>query len=258
MNYGVYNFSGNLAGPNTQYNEVTQQAFITTGLFRRADADRRFSWGLVHDWMISDNLGVYGSSPTLAQFRGQVAWATNARNQLGLWSTIEDRYVTRPNGAVSGTTGLPIGLVSYQAIDQANLFWDHQFGEWGAVSRIYAGAPLNQRLAQTPTAGAANGGYGNTLGSFILGTNLTFPMSKRLSAYANGMYMKPSSHAGFDQQGGQLLGVARAQEFWNIGFGLMYSPEGNLRSKTIAGRTWMPYLPVANNGSFLIDSSVTH
>ena len=103
-----------------------------------------------------------------------------------------------------------------------------------------------------------NGGYGDTLGSFILGANLTLPISERLSAYANGTYMKPSSHAGFDQGGGQVLGVARAQEFWNIGFGLMYSPEGKLRSKTIAGRTWMPYLPVANNGSFLIDSNVTH
>ncbi len=210
MNYGVYNFSGNLAGPNTQYNEPTQQTFITLGLFQRADANRRFSWGLVHDWMISDNLGVYGSSPTLAQFRGQVAWATNAWNQLGLWSTIEDRYVTRPNGALSPQTGIPIGPVSYQAIDQGNLFWDHQFGEWGATGRLYVGTPLNKRLAQTPTPGSPNGGYGNTLGSVILGANFTFPMSKRLSAYANGMYMKPSSHAGFDQQPGQVLGVARA------------------------------------------------
>ena len=48
-----------------------------------------------------------------------------------------------------------------------------------------------------------------------------------------------------------------AQEFWNVSMGLAFSPGGNLRSKTIAGRTWMPYLPVANNSNFLVDASKT-
>lgn len=258
LNYGIYNFSGNATGLNSQPTTSTQQEFVTIGLFRRADADRRLSWGIVHDWMISNNLGVYGSSPTLAQFRGQVAWALSAWNQIGLWGTLEDRYVTRATGARSDLTLLPYGPVSYQAIDQLNAFWDHQFGPWGALTRFYAGIPLNQRLAQTPSPLSPNGGYGGGIGSFIVGTNVTMPITNRLSGYFSGMYMKPSASPGFNPQAGQGPADALTQDFWNVQAGFMFSPGGNLRSRTIAGRTWMPYLPVANNGSFLTDASVTH
>lgn len=243
LTYGVYNFSGRTS-PGSQLNEATQQTFLTIGLFRRADANRRFSWGIVHDWMFSDNFGAFGNSPTLGQFRGQAAWALSAWNQVGLWATLEDRMATRSTGAL----GVP---VAYQAIDQGNLFWDHQFGSFGATSRLYAGVPLNGRLQQSP-AGFPVGGAGNTLGAFILGSNLNFPLSDRVATYVNVMYMKPSAHAGV--QGGAY---AAAQEFWNVAAGLAYSPGGNLRSKTIAGRSWMPYLPVANNSSFLVDASAT-
>src|SRR5581483_4987509 len=43
--YGVYNFSGR-SSPGSQLNEATQQMFVTTGFFRRADADHRLSWGV--------------------------------------------------------------------------------------------------------------------------------------------------------------------------------------------------------------------
>ena len=125
---------------------------MTVGLFRRADAEHRFSWGVVHDWMYSNNFGAFGNSPTLAQFRGQAAWAFSAWNQVGVWSTIEDRYVTRSTGAVGS-------LVAYQAIDQGNLFWDHQYGAFGATSRLSIGVPLNNRLQQasagSPSAASA-------------------------------------------------------------------------------------------------------
>jgi hypothetical protein len=245
LSYGVYNFSGR-SSPGSQLNEATQQTFLTLGLFRRADADHLFSWGVVHDWMISDNFGVFGNSPTLAQFRGQAAWALSAWNQVGVWATIEDRYVTRGTGAL----GTPL---AYQAIDQGNVFWDHQYGSFGATSRFSFGVPLNKRLDQTAN-GFPVGGYGNTLGSFILSSSWTAPITTRMSLYANAMYMKPSAHEGVNFGSGA---IATAQEFWNVSMGLAFSPGGNLRSKTIAGRAWMPYLPVANNSSFLVDTTKT-
>jgi hypothetical protein len=242
--YGVYNFSGRTS-PGAQLNEATQQTFTTIGLFRRGDADHRLSWGIVHDWMMTDNFGVFGNSPTLAQFRGQAAWALSAWNQIGVWGTIEDRYVTRATGAL----GTP---VAYQAIDQGNVFWAHQYGAYGATSRFSVGIPLNDRLAQTAN-GFPVGGFGNTLGEFIVSSNWNVPINNYLSLVANGMYMKPSAHAGINAGGN----VATAQEFWNVSFGVAISPGGNIRSKTIAGRAWMPYLPVANNSSFLVDSDKT-
>jgi hypothetical protein len=242
--YGLYNFEGRTS-PGSQIGSDTHQMFITAGVFRRADADRRFSWGVVHDWMITNNFGDFGNSPTLAQFRGQAAWALSAWNQVGVWSTIEDRYVTRSTGAL----GTP---VAYQAIDQGNLFWDHQFGAYGATSRFSIGVPLNNRLQQT-ASGFPAGGFGNTLGSFIVSTNWNAPITTRMSLYANALYMKPSAYEGSTTAGA----FAQAQEFWNVSFGFAFSPGGNLRSKTIAGRSWMPYLPTANNSNFLIDASKT-
>ncbi len=242
--YGVYNFEGRTS-PGSQLSSDTVQGFITVGLFRRADADHRFSWGVVHDWMYSNNFGTFGNSPTLAQFRGQAAWALSAWNQVGAWATIEDRYVTRATGAL----GTP---VAYQAIDQGNVFWDHQYGAFGATSRFSVGVPLNNRLQQS-ASGFPVGGFGNTLGSWIVSTNWNAPITTKLSLYANAMYMKPSAHEGSNTAGA----FAATQEFWNVSMGLAFSPGGNLRSKTIAGRSWMPYLPVANNSNFLVDASKT-
>jgi hypothetical protein len=244
MSYGLYNFEGT-SSPGSHLNASTQQAFVTIGVFRRADEDHRFSWGIVHDWMFTNNFGAFGNSPTLSQFRGQAAWALSAWNQVGVWSAIEDRTVTRSTGAL----GTPI---TYQAIDQANVFWDHQYGAFGATSRFSVGVPLRNRLDQVAN-GFPVGGYGGTLGGLILSTNWTAPVTDRMSLYANAMYMMPTAHAGVSTLGAS----AAAQEFWNVSVGLSFSPRGNLRSKTIAGRRLMPYLPVANNSSFLVDASKT-
>ena len=245
MSYGLYDLNGNTTGTPSQRTQATQQVFITTGLFRRADADHRFSWGVVHDWNILTNFGSNNNSPTLTQFRGQAAWAMSAWNQVGVWATIEDRYVTRASGSF-GT-----GPLAYQAIDQANLFWDHQYGAFGATSRFSFGVPLNNRLAGPGASadGVVYGGGSNPVGAFIMSTNWNAPVTNRMSLYANAMYMKPNASPG---------ATAGFQEFWNVSMGFQFSPGGNLRSKTIAGRTWMPYLPVANNSNFLVDTSATN
>ncbi len=148
--YGVYNFSGRTS-PGSQLNEVTQQGFITVGVFRRANVNRRLSWGVVHDWMLSDNFGVFGNSPTLAQSRGQVAWAFGPKNEVGVWATVQDRSVTRATGApAGGIFAAPGTPVSYQAIDQGNLFWHHKYGAYGADSWFYVGVPLDGALPLRP------------------------------------------------------------------------------------------------------------
>ncbi len=79
------------------------------------------------------------------------------------------------------------------------------------------------------------------------------PISDNLSGYANVMYMKPSAHEGVSP----TFASAAAQEFWNVGVGLGWYPGHAARSQTVAGRQWMPYMPVANNSSFLVDSTKT-
>jgi hypothetical protein len=42
-----------------------------------------------------------------------------------------------------------------------------------------------------------------------------------------------------------------------VAFGIQYYPGKGARSSTVAGRSAMPYLPVANNGSFLTNTNRT-
>jgi hypothetical protein len=44
---------------------------------------------------------------------------------------------------------------------------------------------------------------------------------------------------------------------WNFAFGMQYYPGKGARSSTVAGRSAMPYLPVANNGTFLTNTNRT-
>ncbi|HWC91115.1 MAG TPA: DUF6666 family protein [Pirellulales bacterium] len=244
--YGVYNWSGNPSSFSHTGNS-TIQGFFTVGIFQRASVNRRVSWGVVQDWMIANNFGVFGNSMTLGQVRGQVAYAVGPRNEFGLWATVWDRTVTRASGAI----GTP---VAYQAIDQGNVFWHHKYAAYGADSWMYAGIPLDGRIA-TPanSAGFPIGGSGGSLGSFIVGSNLLVPINDRLSAYANFMYMRPSAAEGVNAAGA----FAAAQQMWNVDFGMAFYPGRAARSRTVAGREWMPYMPVANNSTFLVDSTKT-
>ncbi|HEY5311556.1 MAG TPA: DUF6666 family protein, partial [Pirellulales bacterium] len=157
--YGLYNFSGKTS-PGSEIGNSTIQGFFTAGLFQRANVNRHWSWGLVHDWMFSNNFGAFGNSPTLSQWRGQVAWAFGPKNEVGMWATVQDRTVTRATGAPLAGVGTP---VTYQAIDQGNLFWHHKYATYGADSWTYIGIPLDKRLA-TPanSAGFPVGGSGGS------------------------------------------------------------------------------------------------
>ena len=74
--YGVYNVDGKAVTTGVAVpTAATQQVFLTTGIFRRADSDVPIAVGFVHDWMLSTNLGAFGNSPTLGQWRAQVGYA---------------------------------------------------------------------------------------------------------------------------------------------------------------------------------------
>jgi hypothetical protein len=237
--FAGYDFSGRTSNPPN--NSAQTQGFATLGFFRRADADCPISVGFVYDAMINHNFGVWAQSPFLSQFRGQVAYALSASNEIGVWGTIRD------HGSTQTTGGVP---VSYRAYDQGNLFWHHKYACGGADSWLYVGMPQRNRLGQND---AAPGGGTGSLGSFIVGGNVIVPITNYCSLYSNAMYMKPSARAGVN-----FAGVdAASQEFWNISFGIAFYPGASARSSTVAGRKWMPYMPVANNGSFMVDTNNT-
>lgn len=242
--YAAYDFNGQ-SSPPPGSSEVMQQIFLTTGFFRRPDQRVPIGFGIVQDWMIANSYGTYSNSPTVGQVRMQIGYAFNPLNEIGLWGAVHD-FDSNKNVAAPG---VPAMMQTYRAINQLNLFWHHKWLLFGGDSWMYVGVPQQSRLPETTFPA----GTGGSLGEFILGANWMAPLNDCVSLYANTVYMKPSAHAGTQPNGAE----AAAQEFWNISFGLAIYPQRAARSTTVGGRQWMPYMPLANNGNFFVDTTRT-
>lgn len=224
--YGVFDWNGRSSNANNIAGAQTQ-VFVTTGVFKKLSDHSNWSYGLVHDWMINRNFGTEGTNPTLGQWRGQISYAMNPWNEIGVWATLRDLGMTRFSDAN--------GPVAYRAIDQGNMFWHHKY-RFGGDSWIWLGIPQENRL-----------GDNGSLGNFIVGGNVSSPLNDYVSVYANMQYMHPSAAAG--PQGS-------TESSWYVGAGLSYTIGGWARSRTVAGNGWLPLMGVANNGTFLVDSSI--
>lgn len=230
--FGVYDWNGR-SSTFPENAATQQQSFITSGLFRRAHEASAWSGGIVLDQMIANNFGVYATEPYLLQLRYQWAYAFNVRNEFGFWGTQELNHATQ---IIPDFIPFPAAT---RAVNQFNFFWRHKF-DLGADASLYVGAPTNDRI-----------GRQGTLGNLIVGGTFNIPLNDRLAVYSNIAYLNPTS-ANPDQ------GRADREDSFNFTLGVSWYPGRNARSRTVAGRTWMPYLPVANNGTFLVDQSVTN
>ncbi len=224
----AYNWVGN--DFHTAHQEGAQpQGFLTYGLFRKATDDSPWSAAVVQDWMFNDNYGVFAENPTLSQWRGQLGYAFDAWNEIGLWGTWRARGDER-NVANFGPT-------SWRTVNQLSVFLHHKWGLGGADTSLWVGIPEHHRL----------GGSGS-LGDLLIGLSGSVPISDRLALFSLVTYMHPSADAG---------AIAFDEEAWNFTIGLSFYPGRNARSNTVAGQCWMPLLPVANNGYFLTDTNRT-
>lgn len=226
---GVYDWSG------TEYriarqNEAETQGFLTYGLFRKASEDCRWSASLVQDWMLNSNYGALSQNPTIWQGRWQVGYALRPRHEWGFWGTFAGPTVTRD---------VPFfGPRTYKSINQLNIYQHHKWTEWGADSWIWFGVPERDRLSGD-----------HSLGDYTVGALANCPLNNHVALYALVTYMHPSSRAG---------AAGSLDEMWNFSIGLSFFPRPNARSSTVAGQCWMPQLPVANNGTFLVDTNRTY
>jgi hypothetical protein len=222
---GIYNWSG------TDYriqnnDEAETQGFLTMGFFRKAKQESPWSAGLVFDWMLNNNFGVFNESPTLNQWRYQVGYDVNDANEIGVWGTVHGQDSTRV---------VPfMGSVTWRSMDQVDIFWHHKW-LFGADTAFWIGAPLGNRLAD-----------GARLGSFIAGARGDLPLNNWMSIYTVVTYMRPAVGAG--PAGGE-------QDEWSFLIGLSVFPRKDARTRTVAREGWSPLLPVASNGYFFVDSS---
>src|SRR5262245_56598469 len=225
---GVYNFSGTNFHL-THQDEATPQGFVTYGFFRKANEQSNFSGAVVQDWMFDSNFGVLAQNPTLAQWRGQLGYALGPWNELGVWTSWRGQGDTR---VVPGS-----GPTAWRPVQQLNAYWHHKWQSGGADSWLWFGVPDHDRLVG-----------GGSLGDYLVGALASCPLSDYMMLYSQITYMHPSAAPGPGGAG---------EEAWNFTIGLAYFHARNARTATVAGQCWLPQLPVASNGSFLVDTSRT-
>ena len=224
--FGAFDLNGRTTlegGPS----EVQQQMFFTAGLFRRATDDAPISAGIVYDWMINDGYGVFSTSPSMGQCRIQFGYNLDAHNEVGVWGAISGK---RSEKLIAYNLNM---ASTYRAINQFNIFWHHNF-QSGADGWFWLGVPEKENI----------GGEGR-LGEFTVGATMNVPVTQRMALYATGEYMKPAASAGL---------AGSVENAYTIGFGLAFFPRGCARNRNVGGDRWTPYMPLANNSNFLIDT----
>jgi len=223
---GVYDFNG--SNYRLRNNDQSQpQGFVTYGFFRKANENSPWSAAVVQDWMLNANYSVFGENPTLSQWRGQIGYAISPWSEYGIWAAWRGQGDTR---VVPG-----FGPVTWRSVQQVSGYWHYKWGEGGTDTWLWLGLPEEDRLA-------GNG----SLGDYYIGTLATVPLGERLSLYAQLSYMHPSARPG---------PAGSMEDSWNFTMGIAFYPRWNARTSTVAGQCWMPQLPVANNGYFLVDAS---
>jgi uncharacterized protein DUF6666 len=223
---GVYDWVGTDYRMSSNDQSLVQ-GFLTYGFFRRASENSRWSAAVVQDWMYVDNFSVFAEDPMLSQVRGQFGYLLSPATEIGVsgaWRTQSDTRDT-PD----------FGPVTWRSVNHISAFWHYQWSPGGPDTVISLGMPESERLT----------GDGS-LGDYVVSAAGNAPLSDRVTLYSLITYLHPSASPG--TQGAK-------EDAWAFVLGLSYSHGGYARSHTVAGRRWMPLLPVANNGYFLVDAS---
>lgn len=223
--FGLYDTTGRVSTPNNQ--AWQEQTFVTGGFFRRATADLPIAAAVVYDGMINKAYGEFAESPYLSQIRIQTGVVLNDANEIGFWCALHDRSDTHN---VQG-----LGPVEWRAVNQYNLFWHHKYQESGADTTFWIGLPERGRL----------NGQG-TLGQLILGSSGSVPMTDRLTLYGIAAYMMPSA---------SVSPAGSTEDAFYVGFGVAAYARKNARQHNVRGNPREPYLPVADNSTFFVDTS---
>ncbi len=217
--FGLYSWNGR---GSTDSKALQLQGFVTLGLFRQTLHDKGFNAGACYDWNIEGKYGVFGLSPTLSQARGQFGYLFKGGNEFGFLGSYATEIAHKHFGA------LPI---KFKAISQVNAFWRHIFKNRGETM-VWAGTPYQKGLMYN--SGRA--------GNYIVGTSFRAPLTYSLSMYGHGVYMGARGGSGATQSKNYAA---------NVSFGLTYSFGG-----CKAGSR--PYLPLANNSNFLVDTNTNY
>ena len=216
--FGARTTQSNLSGSAITVDE-RNQTFVTAGLFRRVD------WGLqggvVFDYLHES----WYFSGDLSQLRGELSWMFPCQHEIGFWFATDVQSATVQSRFRDPRTGITTTATeTYRPTDLYAFYYRHRFGEgdYGSV-RVFAGF-----------TGESDG---------LIGADINIPFTNHWSVQSGFTFLVPEQARGF------TLDSGHAQESWNLGMSLVWTPGRNLCSKSY-GR---PLFNVADNGSFMVD-----
>ena len=193
------------------------QIFMTGGVSRRANvfAGEHISWGIVYDELVASNWGIASEFFLLGQARGQIGYAIDDCDEIGAWGSF-------------GTQKAPYfaDAATVTPMDQVNLYWKRNW-QTGATT-TFSGGLVNH----------------DDIGSYICGFSGSAPLNHRFALVGTVTYVGPSAAAG---------PAGSMEEVWNASFGLLFSPGGKAISSMVTGPLGLPLMPVADNGTFLVN-----
>lgn len=218
--YGVYDWNGNRSAPSDRQSGTQQQAFVTVGGSWRTPCESGFNVGLVYDWMWNEKLGVFRLDANLDQLRFQAGYQLCCRDEFGLWGAFH------LNTAHRDFQQIP---VSFRGISQVNLFWRHTFANC-AETKVWVGAPTSSSLMFDS----------GRSGQFTVGGMFYAPLTSRLGVEGHASYLHP--HSADDGYRSWLYGA-------NLYLGVTYAFGGSANCRK-------PYMEIANNSNFYVDTSL--
>ena len=240
--WGVYDWKGRLidwndpVGVSDDAAAAQHQFFVTTGIFKETVGDSRWSFGVAYDWLVTVNFGNHGLDATLGQWRGQIEYALNSSNELGVTivrgergDRFEFEVIDEPNPFVE----------TFRPISHTDVYWHHAMAN-GTHLRLWLGFPDDERLI------SGNGDADGSVIELLIGSSIQTPITSCMDLYAGIQWGNPSVSSG-NSFGGS------AENFSNISIGLAFYPGRSSPHRTVRRNCWMPYMPLANNQNFLVD-----
>ena len=221
FSYGVYDLYGRDQGLNETESE--EQLFFTAGINSPIclEQNRTIGWAVVYDHLNNDNFGEEGNDIAVSQLRGQIGYALDFCNEIGVtmaFQLSDDIASTLGDGA------------TIKPQDQVNIYWRHTW-EYSVQTQAYIG------WAEKP-------------GDVVLGLRGNFPASPTVDFFGSAQAIFPSTSAGDLNNNG--VENSFSEESWNISFGMIvYFGRNECRTCDQHRGDW-PMLPVADNATFAL------
>lgn len=217
--YGLYDWAGRSSTPYKNSKTLEQQGMITVAISRQELTSKGINCGLAYDWMLNKNFGLFALNPFFDQLRGQVGYLFRGGNEFGALATYGIHT------AHEESLEIP---VQFRGISQVSLFWCHYFKMHG-YAMLWLGTPYRRGLMYSS----------GRPGTYLFGAQFSIPVTHSLSIDGHAAYMGPRGRAG---------NIPAKNYASDLSLGITYAFGHRRVAKT-------PYMSIANNSNFLVDTN---